>query len=249
MTRKRKRTQIGAIPILPDWADLFRPYTLLTLCALLFLAQGTYAYVGPVTLSLTTDDYGDETSWYLTDSSGTELAYSDFYDNNTSYNEVMNLPIGTGYTFTIYDENDDGIESPGGYSVEDAEGTVIVSGGDSITTMGESMTFDIIDINDTLLITGTPATRATANEPYSFTPTADSNGEPLTFSITNLPTWASFDTSTGTLTGTPSTSDLGTTTNLEISVSNGSETATLATFDITVTPPLYRPSDTQPHHR
>jgi len=97
MTRKRKRTKIGAIPILPDWATLFRPYLLLTLCALLFLAQGTYAYVGPVTLNLTTDGYGSDTTWALTDSSGTELANGGPYENNTSYNEVIGLPIGTGY--------------------------------------------------------------------------------------------------------------------------------------------------------
>ncbi len=180
-----------------------------------------------VILNLTTDYYGSETTWALTNSEGTELANGGPYDSNTSYSEVFDLSIGTGYTFTIYDSYDDGIESPGGYSFEDAEGTVIVSGGASIPTTGESMTFDINN-NLSLLITGTPATSIKEHKAYSFTPmTYSSDGSPLTFSITNRPAWANFDTNIGELTGTPLTSEIGTTSDIEISVSDGSATATL----------------------
>ncbi len=44
---QQKRTNIGAIPILPDWATVFRQCATLTVSALLFLAQGVSAYVGP----------------------------------------------------------------------------------------------------------------------------------------------------------------------------------------------------------
>ncbi len=146
MTHKRKRTNIGAIPILPDWATFSRPYTILTLCALLFLAQGTYAYVGPVTLNLTPDDYGSDTEWEIVDSSDTIIAEGGPYEdgNTTPIEEIIDLPIGTGYTFTIYDDYDDGIESPGGYSVEDAEGTEIASGGEFASE--ESTPFEITTV-------------------------------------------------------------------------------------------------------
>ena len=42
------------------------------------------------------------------------------------------------------------------------------------------------------------------DQQYSFTPTAsDPNGDALTFSITNTPPWATFNTSSGRLSGTP----------------------------------------------
>ncbi len=53
-------------------------------------------------------------------------------------------------------------------------------------------------------ITGTPSTTATVGNAYSFTPDAtDPDGQVLSFSIANLPSWASFDTLTGELSGTP----------------------------------------------
>ena len=53
-------------------------------------------------------------------------------------------------------------------------------------------------------ISGAPATTVVVGTPYTFTPTAsDPDGQPLTFSIRNRPTWASFDTATGRLQGTP----------------------------------------------
>jgi hypothetical protein len=85
-------------------------------------------------------------------------------------------------------------------------------------------------------ITGTPSTTASVNTAYSFQPVGkDANGDPLTYSIANKPVWATFSTSTGRLSGTPSTSHIGTTTGIRISVSDGKATASLASFSITVT--------------
>ena len=51
---------------------------------------------------------------------------------------------------------------------------------------------------------------ATIGDNYSFTPSgSDSTNESLTYSITNKPSWATFDSATGTLSGTPSQSDIG----------------------------------------
>jgi len=85
-------------------------------------------------------------------------------------------------------------------------------------------------------ISGSPKTTDTVGNAYSFTPTAtDANNDPLTFSIQNLPSWATFSTTTGQLSGTPMASAAGTYSNIVISVSDGHVTASLAPFSITVT--------------
>src|SRR5262249_20862703 len=85
------------------------------------------------------------------------------------------------------------------------------------------------------VISGTPATTAVVGESYTFTPRAsDAQGATLTFSIVNMPGWASFDNTSGRLSGTPSSDSVGTFANIQISVSNGQATATLDPFAITV---------------
>jgi len=84
-------------------------------------------------------------------------------------------------------------------------------------------------------IAGSAATTATATRAYTFTPSAsDPDGQPLTFSIANCPSWASFSTATGRLSGTPSASQVRTYSNIVISVSDGSLSASLPAFSITV---------------
>jgi hypothetical protein len=61
-----------------------------------------------VSLSLTTDNYGSETSWTVTDASGTTVASGSGYGNNTTINETFTLADGE-YTFTINDSYGDGI--------------------------------------------------------------------------------------------------------------------------------------------
>ncbi|MDJ0929060.1 MAG: putative Ig domain-containing protein [Gammaproteobacteria bacterium] len=56
----------------------------------------------------------------------------------------------------------------------------------------------------------------------------------LTFSISGLPSWASFNNSTGQLSGTPGAGDVGTYNNIVISVSDGEDSAQLAAFSIVV---------------
>ena len=86
-------------------------------------------------------------------------------------------------------------------------------------------------------ISGSPATAVTAGSAYSFTPTAsDPNGNTLTFSISNKPSWATFSTTTGRLSGTPSSSNVGSFSNISIKVSDGTSTVSLPTFAITVNP-------------
>ncbi len=84
-------------------------------------------------------------------------------------------------------------------------------------------------------ISGTPSSTVQATTAYSFTPAAsDPDSNPLTFSITNKPAWASFNTTSGALTGTPTAAQIGTYSNITIMVSDGSLSASLAAFTITV---------------
>jgi hypothetical protein len=90
--------------------------------------------------------------------------------------------------------------------------------------------------NTAPVISGTPATSATVGQAYSFQPTAsDADGNTLTFSIQNKPSWASFSTSTGRLSGTPASSDVGTFSNILIGVSDGQAVVSLPAFSISVT--------------
>jgi hypothetical protein len=86
------------------------------------------------------------------------------------------------------------------------------------------------------VISGTPPTSINAGQAYNFQPSAsDPNGSTLTFSISNMPAWASFNTSTGRLYGTPGTAEVGTYAGIVIRVSDGTTTVALAPFTITVT--------------
>lgn len=94
----------------------------------------------------------------------------------------------------------------------------------------------VLVANTTPTISGTPATTVQAGQAYSFTPaTVDPDGQALTFSITNKPSWASFSTTTGRLSGTPAATNLGTSSGIVISVSDGTATVSLPAFAITVT--------------
>jgi len=85
-------------------------------------------------------------------------------------------------------------------------------------------------------ISGTPNTQVSVGGSYDFTPTAsDPDGNTLTFSITNQPSWASFDTTSGRLSGSPSDGDVGPHNNIVISVSDGAASASLAAFAVNVT--------------
>ena len=82
-------------------------------------------------------------------------------------------------------------------------------------------------------ISGTPATTATVGVAYSFQPAATSTTG-VTYTITNKPSWATLSATTGQLSGTPGTGDVGTDANIVITVTHGNASASLAAFTITV---------------
>jgi photosystem II stability/assembly factor-like uncharacterized protein len=84
-------------------------------------------------------------------------------------------------------------------------------------------------------ISGTPVLTATVGVGYSFTPTATDPGK---FSVTgNIPPGLTFDSSTGTLSGKPTSA--GSYGAIIISVSNASGSASLPAFAITVQQKIY----------
>jgi len=110
-------------------------------------------------------------------------------------------------------------------------------GGDGVTVNPvASSTANAIGTPATATISGTPMTGVTVGTQYSFTPTAsDSDGGKLVFSIQNAPTWASFNATTGQLSGSPKATDTGMTMNIVITAADGTATAALPAFSITVT--------------
>jgi hypothetical protein len=92
------------------------------------------------------------------------------------------------------------------------------------------------------VISGTPLSSVVAGSAYSFVPVAtDADGNTLGFSIAGKPSWATFNTATGALTGTPTAAQIGIYSSIVITASDGTKSAALPAFTITVaaapTPP------------
>ena len=86
-------------------------------------------------------------------------------------------------------------------------------------------------------ISGSPMLAISAGSSYSFMPAAaDPDGDNLSFAITNMPYWASFDEVTGELSGSPMVGNIGDYAQIMISVSDGKAAAQLAPFALMVTP-------------
>lgn len=88
-----------------------------------------------VTLVLNTDDYGAETTWTLTQSGGGVVATGGPYTTGLNEHIVEDICVQTGlcYTFTISDDESDGIccdYGVGSYSLGDANAISIVTGGE-----------------------------------------------------------------------------------------------------------------------
>lgn len=135
---------------------------------------------------------------------------------STSYT-VTGLTPNTTYKFAV-----SAVDSAGNESIKSTEVTV--------TTLPVS----VPTINVPPTISGTPTLSIGAGATYSFTSTAsDANGDTLTFAIVNMPSWATFSTSTGKLTGIANPP--ATYSNIQISVTDGKSTPVfLPKFNIVV---------------
>ncbi len=88
----------------------------------------------PVTVSITFDNYPEETSWNIKNSSGATVASGGTYGSQPD-GSTINIPVSLSagnYTFTINDSYGDGIccsYGNGSYTLRDSDNTVLASGG------------------------------------------------------------------------------------------------------------------------
>jgi len=177
-----------------------------------------------------------------------------------SGNPPASVSEGAAYSFTPSASDADGdsltfdiVNLPGWASFDTASGrlfgtpasgeagvysgiTITVTDGRSQASLGPfSITVNAVASNSAPTISGSPVSAVDEGSSYEFTPSAsDQDGDALVFAVANKPSWASFDTSTGRLSGTPASGDAGTYGNIVISVSDGQDNASLPAFTITV---------------
>ena len=95
---------------------------------------------------------------------------------------------------------------------------------------------NVESVNDAPTIIGAPASNVEVGLPYVFTPTAADvdKDDSLSFTVENLPIWASFDAETGKISGIPTVQNVGLHPDIKIIVTDGDETASLPVFNIFV---------------
>jgi Putative Ig domain len=118
--------------------------------------------------------------------------------------------------------------------------SIVISANDGTATVAlPAFTLSVVaGANGAPTISGSPKTTVQAGSAYAFTPTAsDPEGNALTFSISGRPAWSAFNASTGALSGTPNSTQMGTYSSIVISVSDGTSSRSLPAFSINVTSP------------
>jgi hypothetical protein len=84
-------------------------------------------------------------------------------------------------------------------------------------------------------ISGSAVTSIATGQAYNFVPAAaDADSDALHFTIASKPSWATFNAATGRLSGVPTSADVGSYEEIEISVTDGKVRTTLPQFAITV---------------
>lgn len=165
--------------------------------------------------------------------------------NDLSIDLTVNDSVGETFTFELLDApafvsiNSESGKITNTSALEKGEYTFKVKVTDSDNlSVEKTITLSVIEFSSVPTIpeiSGTPATSVNEDESYSFTASAsDINSADLTFSITGKPSWASFDENTGTLSGTPTNTNVGTFENIVISVSEAGDTVSLPAFSIEV---------------
>ena len=118
---------------------------------------------------------------------------------------------------------------------------IVITARDPANATASLPAFSITVVNTPPVISGTPTTSIAVGQFYSFTPTAsDPDGDTLTFTATGVPGWASFNSGTGRISGTPQAA--GTFANIVITARDGQAATSLPAFSISVSVPNSPPA-------
>jgi hypothetical protein len=164
----------------------------------------------------------------------------DANDDELTYS-VTNLP--SWLTFTAATGAVSGTPAAGNVG---STGPVVITASDGTLTASLQFTITVQNTpaptNRAPAISGTPGASATVGRSYAFNPVgSDPDGNNLVYSIQNRPSWATFNTATGRLSGTPAAANVGTSARITITVSDGTLTASLPSFTIQVNAAANRP--------
>ncbi|QYZ66903.1 MAG: tandem-95 repeat protein [Gammaproteobacteria bacterium (ex Lamellibrachia satsuma)] len=175
------------------------------------------------------------------DEDGVPTAFALTLNATDADGDVLTWSISSAATNGLATASGTGVSKIIGYTPNaDANGTdtfaVQVDDGTGNTDTID-VTVNIAPINDAPTIGGT-APDGMVGIAYSFTPTSDdTEGDTLTFTATNLPSWAGINGTTGEISGTPDAA--GIQIDITITVTDDgtpSESADLGPFSITINP-------------
>jgi hypothetical protein len=86
-------------------------------------------------------------------------------------------------------------------------------------------------------LSGSPVSSVVIDTEYSFQFAADdADGDALTLSVQNMPSWAHFDAESRRVWGTPTAADVGAYSNIVVTASDGNSTVTMPAFAVQVVP-------------
>ena len=121
-------------------------------------------------------------------------------------------------------------------SAEGEHADIVIQVSDGKLTTALAPFFIVVSVgNQAPSIAGAPPTAARVGQAYDFRPVAvDADGDPLSFTIANRPPWATFDSQTGRVSGTPGAGSVGIYLDINIRVSDGSLVSALPAYSIAV---------------
>lgn len=153
-------------------------------------------------------------------------------------NDMLTFAIKNKPIWMAFDENKGSLSGVPALIDVGTFNDIVISVSDGLnSTSLQSFSITVQADNNPPSISGTPIVVTTANNYYSFQPSfSDIDGDTLTLSISNKPSWALFDSSTGLLSGTPSSENIGIYENILISVSDSNVITKLDAFSITINP-------------
>ncbi|WP_020477107.1 putative Ig domain-containing protein, partial [Catenovulum agarivorans] len=200
----------------------------------LAVSDGTETLQQSFTITVSnTNDAPVITSTAVTTANEDQVYSYTFSASDVDSSDTLILSAPTLPTWLSFDANS-GILSGTASNDEVGSHSVVLAASDGTETLQQSFTITVSNTNDAPVITSTAVTTANEDQVYSYTFSASDvdSSDTLTLSAPTLPTWLSFDASTGVLSGTASNDEVGSH-SVVLAVTDGTETLQQS-FTITV---------------